>query len=105
MVKINDRPVALSRRQCTAVFGHIVTDNLEALCFSPLLFKLRSAARPLQGLRRVPRRQHHAETYDRTGHSEHEDKIYLVGIHICVCSCLRRMWRDDWTKQLNSEPN
>jgi len=77
------RPLCQGR---TAVFGHIVTDELEALYFSPVSFKVRSAVGLPQGLRRVPRRQHDAETYDRTGHSEHEAKIYLVGIHICVCS-------------------
>jgi hypothetical protein len=73
------RPLCQGR---TTVFGHIVTDKLEALCFSPLSFKLRPAVRLPQGLRRVPRHQHDAETYDRTGYSEHQAIIYFVGVHI-----------------------
>jgi len=49
--------------------------------FPPLSFKLRFAMRLPQDLRPVPHRQHNAETYDRTDHSESEAIIYRLGIH------------------------
>jgi hypothetical protein len=49
--------------------------------FSPLSLKLRFAMQLPQGLRPVPHRQHNAETYDRTDHSEREAIIYWLGIH------------------------
>jgi hypothetical protein len=65
-----------STQDNSAAHGH----GLPSL-FSPLPLKLRFAMRLPQGLRPVPHRQHNAETYDRTDHSEREAIIYGLGIH------------------------
>ena len=77
-------PPALSSRENTAVFGHIVADKLEAFCFTPLSFKVCSAVRLPQGLGGVPHHQHDAETYDRTDHSESKAIICMLGNRIHV---------------------
>jgi hypothetical protein len=45
---------------------------------------LRSAMRPPQSLRRVPHRQHDAETHDRTEQSEHKAIVCVWGNRIHV---------------------
>ena len=74
-----------SLHACRSTLEDPTQNRLEALCFSPLSFKLRSPVRLPQGLPRVPHHQHDAKAYDRTDHSEHKAIICMLGIHICVC--------------------
>ena len=67
---------------------------------------LRSAMRLPQGLRRVPRYEHDAETYDRTDHSESKAIICMLGNRIHVLFLIapnlaQRLEPNDRT----SEPN
>jgi hypothetical protein len=82
------RSPACERNICrlSALFGHIAADKLETLCFSPLSFKVRSALCLPQGFRGVPHHQDNAETYGRTEHTERKAIIWMLSIHIYVCS-------------------
>jgi hypothetical protein len=58
-----------------------------------------------QGLRRVPRYEHDAETYDRTDHSESKAIICMLGNHIHLFLVCTEFGATIRPSDRTSEPN